>query len=71
MPLEACTYLNRLAGLYQRLVRVRYVVEGNAVELTLVDVRDPVVLSPLGSADRCLQVVFETVRRVAGTDTKG
>lgn len=35
------------------------VLEGDAVELALVDVRYPVVLPPLGRADRTFQKVLE------------
>lgn len=38
-----------------------YVLERNPVELALVDVGDAVVLTPLGAAARCLQVVFEAI----------
>lgn len=56
-----CTYLNSLV--LEWFVRIVYVLECDAVELSLVDVCDAVVLAPLRAAARRLQVVLETVRR--------
>lgn len=53
------TYLNSLV--FQRFVRIMYVLERNPVELAFVDVGDAVVFTPLGAAARCLQVVFEAI----------
>lgn len=57
------TYLDGLV--LERLVRIVHVLERDAVELSLVDVRYPVVLPALGRADRALQVVLEPNVRVA------
>lgn len=53
------TYLNGL--IFQRFVRIMYVLERNPVELALVDVGDAVVLAPLGAAACSLQVVFKAI----------
>lgn len=53
------TYLNCLV--FQRFVRIMYVLERNPVELTLVDVGDAIIFAPLRTAARCLQVVFKAI----------
>lgn len=53
------TYLNSLV--FERFVRIVYVLECNAVELAFVDIGDTVILTPLGAAARCFQVVFEAI----------
>lgn len=47
------------------MIRIVHVLERYAVELSLVDVRDPVVLLSLRAAYGALQVVLETDRRVS------
>lgn len=60
---EVLTHLNRL--ILDRMVRVVDVLERDAVELALVDVRDAVVLPPLRRADGTLQTVAKADVRVA------
>ena len=56
-------YLDGL--ILERLVRIVHVLERNAVELALVDVRYPIVFPALGRADRAFQIVFEANVRVS------
>lgn len=49
-------------------IRIVDVLERDAVELALVDVSDPVILAPLRTAARGLQVVLEAVRGKPATN---
>lgn len=51
------TYLHRLV--LKRLLRVVHILQANAIKLSLVYVRDAVVLTPLRRTNRTLQVVLE------------
>lgn len=62
------TYLYGL--ILEGLVRVVYVLQGDAIELAFVDVRDAVVLPPLRTAARRLQVVLEPVRGKPAANTR-
>ena len=61
------TYLD--GGVLERLVRVGHVLHGDAVELALVHVRQPVVLAPLAGRDRRLQEEAEPVVGEADEET--
>jgi len=52
-------YLNGLTG--QRFIRVWYVLHSNAIELAFIDVRHPVVFTPLVSGDRRFQIIAESI----------
>jgi len=45
----------------QRFIRVWYVLHSNAIELAFIDVRHPVVFTPLVSGDRGFQIIAESI----------
>lgn len=54
------TYLNSLV--LKWFVGIVDVLQCDAIELAFVDIRDAVIFTPLGTAARRLEVIFETVR---------
>ena len=57
------------SGVLERLVRVWHILHADAVELSLVDVRQSVVLAPLAGRDRRLQEEAEAVVGEAAEET--
>lgn len=59
MVIAKAPYLDCLTG--QRFIWVWYVLHGNAIKLAFVDVRHPVVFTPLVGRDRGFQIIAEPI----------